>query len=178
MKTNFDSKQQLSGLTNALTSRRLEQTKDQPLRSVPNTDNGDSHAVPTSSQALFVIPRGRGGGFQASIRGHILDLADPNSGHALAPTPDDLFMASIASELAWSARRFLRAYGLPDDVSVSATWRTQEDLPSLAGISLTVTVPRRAEAVGAALGAAFENSLAARSLAEPVVHISFEGVNR
>src|SRR5205823_14232880 len=66
MKTNFDSKQRLSRLTNALTSRRLEQTKDQPLRSVPNTDNGDSHAVPTSSQALFVIPRGRGGGFKAS----------------------------------------------------------------------------------------------------------------
>jgi hypothetical protein len=122
MKTNFDSKQQRSGLTNALTSRRLEQTKDQPLRS--------------------------------------------------------LFIVSIASEFAWSAQRFLRAYGLPDDVSVSATWRTQEDLPSLAGISLTVTVSRRAEAVGAALGAAFENSLAARSLAEPVVHISFEGVNR
>ena len=108
----------------------------------------------------------------------ILDLANPSSGHALARTPDDLFIVSIASELAWSAQRFLRAYGLPDDVTVSATWRTQEDLPSLAGISLTVTVSRRAEAVGAALGAAFENSLAARSLAEPVVHISFEGVNR
>jgi putative redox protein len=179
MKTNFDSKPQLSGLTNALTSRRLEQTKDQPLRSVPNTDNGDSDAEPTSSHALFVIPRGRGDGFRASIRGHILDLADPGSGHVLAPTPDDLFIASIAAELAWSARRFLQAYGLPDDVSVSAEWRTPEDLPSLADISLTVTVSRRAEAVGgAALAAAFQTSLAARSLAEPVVHISFEGVNR
>jgi uncharacterized OsmC-like protein len=134
--------------------------------------------VPTSSHGLFVIPRGRGDGFRASIRGHILDLADPGSGHALAPTPDDLLIVSIASELAWSARRFLRAYGLPDDVSVSATWRTHEDPPSLADIKLTVTVPKRAEAVSAALAAAFANSLAARSLAEHLVHISLEGVNR
>jgi hypothetical protein len=63
-----------------------------------NADNGDAHAAAaTSSNGLFVIPCGRGDGLQASIRGHILDLADPNSGHALAPTPDDLFVASIAS---------------------------------------------------------------------------------
>jgi putative redox protein len=172
MKPTFDPKQHLSGRTNALTTRRLERTKDQPLRSVQNTDNGDSHAVPTSSHGLFVIPRGRGDGFRASIRGHILDLADPSSGHALAPTPDDLFIASLASELAWSARRFLRAYGLPDYVSVSAKWRTNEDLPSLADINVTVTVSRRAEAVRAALAAVLSNSLAARFLAVPVIHIS------
>jgi len=86
-----------------------------------NAHNGDGQAAPTSSNGLFVIPRGRGDGFQASIRGHILDLADPNSGHALAPTPNDLFIASIASGLAWSARSFLRSHRLPDDVSVFAT---------------------------------------------------------
>jgi hypothetical protein len=59
-------------------------------------------------------------------------------------------------------------------VSVSAKWRTHEDLPSLADIELTVTVSRHAEAVSAALAAAFANSLAARFLAEPVVHISLE----
>ncbi len=164
--------------TDAPTTRRLGRTKHLPLRSVQNTDNGDSPAVPTSSHALLVIPGGRGDGFQANIRGHMLDLADPSSGHALAPTPDDLFIVSIASEFAWSAQTLLRAYGLPDDVSVSATWRAHEGLPNLADIKLTVTVSIRAEAVGAALSAAFANSLAARSLAEPVVHISFEGVNR
>jgi hypothetical protein len=154
-----------------------ERVKDQPFRSVPNADEGEPQAVSASRQALFVIPSGRGGGLQGSIRGHLLELADPNS-HGLAPTPDDLFIVSIASEFAWSARRFLRAYGLPDDVSVCAKWRTHEDLPSLAELTLTVTVSRRAEAVSAALAAAFANSIAARSLAEPVVHISLEGVNR
>ncbi len=134
--------------------------------------------VPTSRDDLFVIPRGQGDGFQASIRGHILDLADPGSGHALAPTPDDLFIVSIASELAWSARSLLRAHGLPESVSVFATWRKDEHLPGLADIKMTVTVSRRGQAARAALDATFASRLAARSLSESVVNISFEGVNR
>ena len=153
-----------------------ERITDQALDPVHHTDNCESDAAPTS-HALFIIPTRRGDGLNASIHGHMLELADPTD-HRLAPSPDDLFIASIASDLAWSARRFLRSYGLPDDVSVSAQWRTTEGLPRLADINLTVTVSSRAEAVSEALAAAFANSLAARSLAEPVVHISLEGVNR
>jgi uncharacterized OsmC-like protein len=139
------------------------------------------HVAPTSSQTLFVSPHARRDGFWASIRGHVLDLADPGSGHALAPTPNDLFIVSVASELAWTARTILRVHGLPDDVSVSANWRTQDehgDRPSLADIDLTVTVSIDAKAASAALAAALENSLVARSLAEPVAHISWEGAKR
>jgi hypothetical protein len=131
-----------------------------------------------SSNALFVSPHERRDGFWASIRGHVLDLADPSSGHALAPTPDDLFIVSIASELAWTARSSFRADGLTDDVSVFANWWANADLPSLADIDLTVRVPRRAKAASAALAVAVQNSLAARSLVEPVAHISWEGANR
>jgi len=138
----------------------------------------DDVAGPTSSNGLFVIPRERGDGFQASIRGHVLDLADPSSGRALAPTPDDLFVVSIGSDVAWSAQRILRAHRLPDDVSVSATWRTPDPPAALADVNLTVTVSRGAEAVNAALTAVFEASLAARALADPVVQISFEGAKR
>ena len=136
----------------------------------------ESDAAP-SSHALFIIPTRWGDSFTASIRGHMLELADP-ADHRLAPSPDDFLIASIASDLAWSARSFLRASGLPDDVSVSATWRTIEGLPTLADITLTVTVSRRAEVLSGALAAVFANSLAARSLAEPVVHISLEGADR
>ena len=139
-----------------------------------------SRAAP--SGALFVSPLERRDGFWASIRGHVLDLADPSSGHALAPTPNDLFIVSIASDLAWTARSILRTHGLPDDVSVSATWRTQEEhgdrTSLLTDINLTVTVSARAKAARAALAAALENSLEARSLAEPIAHISWEGANR
>jgi uncharacterized OsmC-like protein len=143
-----------------------------------HSEKVESRAAP--SGALFVSPHERRDGFWASIRGHVLDLADPSSGHALAPTPNDLFIVSIASDLAWTARSILRTHGLPDDVSVSATWRTQEhgDRTSLSDITLTVTVSARAKAARAALAAALENILEARSLAEPIAHISWEGANR
>jgi uncharacterized OsmC-like protein len=116
-----------------------------------------------SSDALFVIPSGRGGGLRASVRGHLLELADPSSGHGFAPTPDDLFIASVASDLAWSARHFLHAHGLPDDVSVSAEWRRVENPPSLADVSVTVTVSETAEALSNALEDALAERVAARS---------------
>lgn len=163
--------------TNALSIRRPQRSTSQPPRPGQNTDSGDSLAAPTSSNTLFVLPREREDGFRASIRGYILDLADPSSGHALAPTPDDLFITSISSDLAWSARMLLRAHGLPDDVSVSATWRTHEDRPSMADIKVTITVAEGAEPVSEALAAALESRLAARSLSDTVVHISLEGVS-
>lgn len=123
-------------------------------------------AAPASRDALFVIP-GRGGGLRASIRGHLLELAEPSPVHRLAPTPDDLFIASIASDLAWSARHFLHAHGLPDDVSVSAEWRRVENPPSLADVSMTVTVSETAEAMRDALEDTLAERAAARSLDEP-----------
>jgi uncharacterized OsmC-like protein len=152
---------------------RRVRIKDRRLRSVQTPSNCESDAVPTS-RALCIIPTRRRDGFRASIHGYMLELADPTDPR-LAPTPDDLFIASIASEFAWSAQRFLRARELPDDVSVSATWPTRDDEPSPGDITLTVTVSRRAEAAIAAFAAAFAKSLPTRSLAEPVVRVSLEG---
>lgn len=117
----------------------------------------------TYEPALFVIPTRRGEGFRASVRGRIFDLADPGSDHQLAPTPDDLFILSVASDLAWSARSYLRAHELAGEVSVSAEWRTHED-PRLHGIDATVTVSKSAEATSAALAAALTDSTASRFL--------------
>jgi hypothetical protein len=121
---------------------------------------------PVSRDALFVIP-GRGGGLRASIRGHLLELAEPSPAHRLAPTPDDLFITSIASELAWSTRHFLRAHGLPDDVSVSAEWRRLENPPRLADVGLTITVDEAVEAMSDSLEDALAGRIAARALGEP-----------
>jgi len=125
------------------------------------------------NHTLFVTPRGEGHGFQARVRGHVLDLIDPGS-YALSPTADDLFIVSMAAALAWSARSFLRDQGLPDYVGVSATWQTHDDPPALADIGLTVTVSRRAVAVQESLTTVLEASLAKRSLARPVVRVSLE----
>ena len=129
-----------------------------------------------STQQLSVVPIGEGLGFRANVRGHVLDLIDPES-YALAPTTDDLFVVSIAAALAWSARSFLRSLGLPEYVSVSAEWRATGDSPGPADINLKVTVPKPAEAVSDELSAAFERNLATRFLAKPAVHLSFEGVD-
>jgi hypothetical protein len=111
---------------------------------------------------LFVVPS-PGGGLRASIRGQLLELAEPDPVHRLAPTPDDLFIASIASDLAWSARRVLLAHGLPGDVSVSSEWRSAASPPGPADVSMTVTVPEVAEGVRDVL----EDALAARVAARP-----------
>jgi uncharacterized OsmC-like protein len=116
-----------------------------------------------SRDALFVLPE-RGGRLRASIRGHFLELAEPDSGHRLAPTPDDLFVASIASDLAWSARHFFRRHGRRADVSVSATWQTLGDPPSLADIEVAVAVPESEQRASEGFTATLEERLASRSL--------------
>jgi uncharacterized OsmC-like protein len=138
-----------------------ERVNDQPV----GQSNG---AAPGVREALFVVPNRQGDGFRASIRGHLLDLAEPSPGHGLAPTPDDLLIASIASDLAWSARYFLRAHGAPEDVSVSAAWRTLKTPSRLADIRITVSVPDSVETESDALMAALEERVAARSLDEPL----------
>jgi hypothetical protein len=147
-----------------------------PSEGIELAGRDDSH--PAATQVLFVIPRERGDGFKASIRGHMLDLADPTSGHALAPTPNDLFVAAHAAELAWCARRLLDAQGLPGGASVSATWRAEGDLSAVAQIDLTVALPLRAQAVADGLDAVLDKSLAAGSVARPTVHLRFDQVDR
>jgi organic hydroperoxide reductase OsmC/OhrA len=131
-------------------------------------------ARPRSGTVLFVIPCAQRDGFEASIRGHLLDLVSPRCGNELAPTPDDLLVASHASELAWSAREFLRTRGLPDSVSVTAAWHMPANGGSTAQLHLTVTVAGRAADSHLALGAHLEDRLAARAVAEQVVHLAFE----
>jgi uncharacterized OsmC-like protein len=97
----------------------------------------------------------------------LLELAEPSPAHRLAPTPDDLFIASIASDLAWSARRFLHAHGLPDDVNVSAEWGRLENPPRLTDVSMTVTVSETVEEMSDALKDTLAERVAARSLNEP-----------
>lgn len=126
-----------------------------------------------SRNGLFVVPRGRSDGFQARVGGHVLDLIDPSL-YALAPAADDLMVLSIASPLAWSARPLLRRRGLPDYVGVNAEWQKRDDPPCLDDINVTVTVSRRAEAFSEELTASLEQTLASRSFAKPVLHVSFE----
>lgn len=129
----------------------------------------------TTSHSIFIVPTRRGDGLMANIRGRILDLEDPTD--QCAPTPDDLVILAVASDLAWFARRFLRSHGLAaGDVNVTAAWRTVADSPTLADVSVTVTVPAIEQALDAALLAALEQRAARRSLSDSLrVRLLCEG---
>jgi hypothetical protein len=130
-------------------------------------------AASASRDVLFVIPSGRGqglDGFRASIRGHLLELADPDSGHRLAPTPDDLLIASIASDFAWFTQRFLRARGIADYPTVSAGWLAHEDPRHLGDVEVTVALPKAAAPMTETLSAALESRFA-RSLRDALLNV-------
>ena len=109
---------------------------------------------------LFIIPCSRGDGFRASIRGHQLELADPSSGQDVAPTPDDLRVAAIASDFAWFARRFLRDRGLDDYVSVTARLCVNDRSPGLDHVDMALTVSEGTDTGRITLTAALEREFA------------------
>ena len=134
-----------------------------------------NRADPPEDHALFILPARRGDGLLASIRGRMIVLADP-ADDPFAPTTHELLILSIASELAWSARRFLSAQGQATDVSLAVTWQTVEDPPRLADISVTITAPPIGDTLCAALQSALEKRSAVRSPGDPLrVHISCQG---
>jgi hypothetical protein len=130
---------------------------------------GERESVSTSGYALFVIPTKRGEGFRASIRGYLLELADPDSGHGLAPTPEDLLTAAVAADVAWFARRFLHERGLDGYVSVTA--RTSERLPGPGALDVTVDVSDPAGSLRATLADALKRRVAARSSLPPELRV-------
>jgi uncharacterized OsmC-like protein len=142
-----------------------------PLADEAGHEREDHEPVSASGYALFVIPSRRGDGFQARIRGRMFELADPDSGHGLVPTPEDLLVAAIASDIAWFARRFLRDHGLDDYVSVSARARTSDSMPGLGDVSVTVEVSAHAAAMGETLATALERRVAAQSSLPPQLRV-------
>jgi hypothetical protein len=135
-------------------------------------DGRDDQRMPTARSAgvaLFVTPCGADG-FRASVRGHVLDLADPASGHRLAPTPRDLVAAALASDAAWFARRFLRDRELDDYVSVSVWTTTSEGPPSWCDFDVRVDVAAHA-AIGRTLAMALQERFAAHASKPPKIDV-------
>jgi putative redox protein len=82
--------------------------------------------------------------FRIGVRQHVLEVDQPkgDGGTDTAPTPTELFVASLASCVAFYARRYLSRHDLPTDgLAVTATF-TMADRPARVGeINLAVTVP-------------------------------------
>ncbi len=83
--------------------------------------------------------------FEIDIRGHLLHVDQPvdAGGSDAAPTPTELFVASLASCVAHYARRYLARHQLATDgLSVSATFSMEGGPARVGRIAVSVQVPR------------------------------------
>jgi uncharacterized OsmC-like protein len=86
-----------------------------------------------------------GESYAVSVRGHQLMVDQPadSGGMDTAPTPTELFVASLAACVAFYAGRYLTRHGYSrDGLAVRAAFDMATDRPArVSGIRLTVTVP-------------------------------------
>jgi uncharacterized OsmC-like protein len=82
--------------------------------------------------------------FSIGVRGHVIRVDQPESdgGTDTAPTPTELFVASLASCVAFYARRYLQRHELPEDgLSVSAEAEFGAKPSRVAAITVALTLP-------------------------------------
>jgi|BarGraNGADG00312_2_1021985.scaffolds.fasta_scaffold10265_2 LmbE family N-acetylglucosaminyl deacetylase/uncharacterized OsmC-like protein len=87
----------------------------------------------------------RGGDqFDINVRGHVISVDQPvkDGGDDTAPTPTELFIASLASCVAFYARRYLARHNLPTDgLAVEATFEMGARPARVSGIDLRLIIP-------------------------------------
>jgi uncharacterized OsmC-like protein len=82
--------------------------------------------------------------FKIEIGGHevITDLPEKAGGDDSAPTPSELFIASIGSCASLFAARYLETAKLnPAGLSVNIDWDFSEDTSRIASIAISINVP-------------------------------------
>lgn len=108
--------------------------------------------------------------FEVAVRQHVLHVDQPidDGGSDAAPTPTELFVASLASCVAFYVRRYLTRHELPTDgLSVTANY-VMADRPARVGeIRLTVRLDALPEGRRAALVAVASHCTVHNSLERP-----------
>jgi uncharacterized OsmC-like protein len=82
--------------------------------------------------------------FEISVRHHVVRADQPvdAGGSDAAPTPTELFVVSLASCVAFYARRFLVRHGLPSEgLSVVAGYTMAERPVRVGEINVSITLP-------------------------------------
>lgn len=80
---------------------------------------------------LFV-QHSAGDRFEIAVRGHRVPVDQPMDvgGDDTAPTPTELFVAALASCVAFYGRRFLARHGLAENLRVEATYELSHGSPT------------------------------------------------
>ena len=97
----------------------------------------------TDGRPLRVEHRG-GDQFDIFVRGHVIRVDQPvkDGGDDTAPTPTELFIASLASCVAFYARRYLDRHNLPTEgLAVEATFEMGARPARVSGIDLRLILP-------------------------------------
>jgi uncharacterized OsmC-like protein len=84
------------------------------------------------------------GGDRIRVRGHEIEVDQPvgDGGEDTAPTPTELFVAGLASCVAFYARRYLARHGLPaDGLQVTAGYETGTRPARVVAVRIEVTPP-------------------------------------
>lgn len=82
--------------------------------------------------------------FEIAVRQHVLHVDQPveDGGSDAAPTPTEMFVASLASCVAFYVRRFLSRHDLPTDgLSITAKFAMGERPARVAEIGLSIQLP-------------------------------------
>jgi len=147
------------------------------MTATPNTTPVD----PTPADSPDVPPmrvEHRGGDkFDINVRGHVVrvDQLVKDRGEDTAPTPTELFIASLASCVAFYARRYLARHDLPTDgLAVEATFNMGSKPARVAGIAMRLIVPEGvpAERLDALLAVATHCTVHNTLTSEPDVSIT------
>lgn len=81
--------------------------------------------------------------FSIHVRGHqvLVDQPVADGGSDSAPTPTELYVASLASCVAFYGSRFMRRHAIPGSIEVTARWTMGERPARVAAIELDVEAP-------------------------------------
>ena len=108
-----------------------------------NTPVDATPVDPVDVPPMRVEHRG-GDKFDINVRGHVVRVDQPikDRGEDTAPTPTELFIASLASCVAFYARRYLARHNLPTDgLAVEATFDMGSKPARVARIAMRLVVP-------------------------------------
>jgi len=142
------------------------------MTAAPSTEPVDSADL----RPMRVEHRG-GDKFDINVRGHVVRVDQPvkDGGDDTAPTPTELFIASLASCVAFYARRYLARHNLPTDgLAVEATFDMGAKPARVAGIDVRLIVPEGvpAERMDALLAVAAHCTVHNTLTTEPEVSIT------
>jgi putative redox protein len=114
------------------------------MTATPNTTPVDPTPADSADVPLMRVEHRGGDKFDINVRGHVVRVDQPvkDRGEDTAPTPTELFIASLASCVAFYARRYLARHDLPTDgLAVEATFNMGSKPARVAGIAMRLIVP-------------------------------------